>query len=65
MTTTETMDCTHPELRARVNFDAQAAKDLSASEIRARWPRVSDRCPQCGERVICYASYEHYYAGDW
>jgi hypothetical protein len=60
-----TEHCAHPDLMARVEFDAQAAKGLSAHEVRARWPRVSDHCPQCGDRVICYASSEHYYAGDW
>lgn len=46
-------------------FDAEAAKGLSADEVRRRWPRVDDRCPVCGGMTIVYASFEHFLSGDW
>lgn len=33
--------------------------------IRARWPRFSGACSECGENLIMYASMEHYGYGDW
>jgi len=46
-----------------VTFDCEEAKklDFDTYQIRTRWPRK--QCPIC--RAICYASYEHYIAGDW
>jgi hypothetical protein len=55
--------CDHPTLE--VHFDSQAAKGLSAAEVRKRWPRLCRRCPTCGASVVAYASSEHYIAGDW
>lgn len=49
-----------------VKFDAEAARNLSASEVRKRWPRHWGACPLgCGYVGIAYASWEHYGAGDW
>ena len=51
-----------------VTFDeAEArAKNMSADEVRARWPRGWGPCPKrCGFTGIAYASYEHYLWGDW
>lgn len=55
--------CKHPQKQP--TFDAEAAKDLDPYVVRERWPRGSGMCPDCGARVICYASYEHYLSGDW
>ena len=56
------MTCQHD--RASPTFDEDAARDLSAREVRKRWPRWS-YCPLCGTRITLYASYAHYIAGDW
>jgi hypothetical protein len=48
-----------------VTFDPEAARDLSADEVRRRWPRFSGFCFRCGFSGIFYASFEHYVAGDW
>jgi hypothetical protein len=56
--------CEHPNLPL-VPFDEEAAKELSAWEIRARWPRKMQVCPDCKEEILCYASSMHYYMGDW
>jgi len=56
--------CQHPNL-PEVPFDAEAAKGLSSWEVRKRWPRKLQTCPDCEADVICYASSEHYYSGDW
>lgn len=44
-----------------VTFNEEAAKGLSAEEVRKRWPR--GRCLKCN--AIIYASSMHYIAGDW
>ena len=46
-------------------FDEKEAQRLGAAEVRRRWPRFEGCCPDCGERVIMYASAAHYIAGDW
>lgn len=56
--------CLHSKLPP-VPFDEEAAGGLSAGEVRARWPRLMQVCPDCKEDVICYASNLHYYSGDW
>lgn len=49
-----------------VTFDAKAARGLSVVEIRRRWPRGFGPCPKnCGWSGICYASDDHFIAGDW
>lgn len=49
-----------------VTFDAEAAKDLEADEVRRRWPRLMGPCPKgCGFSGIAYASTMHYIMGDW
>lgn len=50
---------------AKVEFDEEAAKGLSAWEVRKRWPRFYGACPDCGVQLIKYASNVHYYSGDW
>lgn len=45
-------------------FDQEAAKGLSAYEVRERWPRVTSVC-KCGATTVRYASYMHYLSGDW
>lgn len=49
-----------------VTFDYAAAQNLSAHEVKRRWPRGFGPCPKgCGFHGIAYASYEHYICGDW
>lgn len=49
-----------------VTFDEEAARGLSVSEIRKRWPRGFGECPKgCGWNGIYYVSFAHYIAGDW
>ena len=55
--------CIHP--RTVPIFDKEAAKGLDSWQVRERWPRFNGPCPDCGSRVIGYASFEHYLAGDW
>ena len=57
-------ECAHPHVPVPA-FDADAARHLSADEVRARWPRGNSQCPGCGARVISYASPLHYVSGDW
>ena len=55
-----------PNCSHGVEFDADAARGLSAEEVRRRWPRGWGPCPLgCGFHGIAYASFEHYIAGDW
>lgn len=56
--------CEHP-LLPKPAFDEDAAATCSAGEVRRRWPRLDSRCPNCGERVLMYASHKHYIYGDW
>lgn len=59
-------DDAYPECDHSVSFDEKAAKELSASEIRRRWPRLDGLCPKgCGFNGIAYASFLHYVSGDW
>ena len=55
--------CKHASVQPA--FDEDAARDLSSYEVRERWPRFSGVCPECGSRVILYASCLHYISGDW
>lgn len=57
-------ECDHPRVPVPV-FDACAARDLPSDEVRRRWPRGHERCPDCGAGVISYASPLHYISGDW
>jgi len=56
--------CEHPNIK-RPSFDAKAAHGLSVVEVRKRWPRGHELCPDCRTMVITYASTEHYVLGDW
>lgn len=55
--------CEHPKTIPA--FDAAAALGLSSREVKRKWPRFFGNCPDCGEQVIGYASFEHYLSGDW
>ena len=61
---TRRQNCTHPKL-PEVPFDAEKAKGMSDAEVRKAYPRLDQYCEDCKQQVICYASAEHYYAGDW
>jgi len=56
-------ECPHAQIMPE--FDAEAAKGLSAAEVKRRWPRYEGVCPDCGQGGAFYASYEHYLMGDW
>lgn len=56
--------CKHPRLPTPV-FDEVAARGLSPDEVRERWPRTDQECPDCGSGVIGYVNFTHYVAGDW
>ena len=55
--------CQHP--RCVPAFDEDVARDLDAYEVRRRWPRFDGTCPDCGERMILYASWSQYILGDY
>lgn len=58
-------NCQHENL-PEVPFDAEEAMKLSAPEVQKRWPRLELTCPDCKLTITaCYASFEHYTAGDW
>lgn len=46
-------------------FEQSAAIGLSEDDVRKRWPRFEGECPDCGQRIIAYASTAHFVAGDW
>lgn len=46
-------------------FDEEAAKTMTASEVRVRYPRFFGRCSSCGYYGIAYSSFAHYIYGDW
>lgn len=52
--------CTHPKVPP-VTYDAAAARGLSATEVRERFPR--GHCTDCN--TILYATFEHIIAGGW
>jgi hypothetical protein len=60
MNNQEEQDCVG-EHQKLVTFDPVQARDMSSTEIRKRFPRIT--CQECG--TVVYASYEHYIAGDW
>jgi len=59
----EQTECQHSSVMPE--FDEEAATKLSSIEIREKWPRFFGICPDCGRRLILYASYSHYILGGW
>jgi len=63
------MDVKEVECDHGVLFDEEEYKktpNMTAEEIRKRWPRGYGLCPKgCGFNGIYYASYIHFIAGDW
>ena len=59
----DTPACKHEG--ATVEFDCEASKGLSDSEVRRRWLLFDGYCHDCGQQLIKYASFEHYISGDW
>jgi hypothetical protein len=57
------MKCKHNNLP--VKYDAEDCKDKDDAYVREHYPRFYGPCPDCGEVMIGYASFEHYVAGDW
>ena len=58
-----TPKCEHKNLP--VVFDAEKAKGMDSIAVRVAFPRFYGKCPDCGETMIGYASFEHFIAGDW
>lgn len=46
-------------------FDPKRARGMTPMEVRQDYPRLWWTCPNCDAQLICYASFEHYLAGDW
>jgi hypothetical protein len=57
----ESSECDHPAHKPDFDEEVCRRENLSASEVRKRYPRLG--CPKCG--AICYASTAHYVYGDW
>lgn len=55
--------CRHESVMPKVSDDQ--LEGLSADEVREKYPRFFGVCPDCGQRLILYASAMHYVAGDW
>lgn len=55
--------CEHEKCAPR--WDAEAARSMDSHEVRTNFPRFSGVCPDCQQRVIVYASFEQYIAGDY
>ncbi len=58
-------DCDHVRCVPPNGFDEESAKPMTVAEVRRRFPRFFGRCPDCGDEVPAYVSYEHYAAGEW
>lgn len=58
------LGCQHPKIE-KPPFNLEIAKDMTADQIRAFYPRGCEFCPDCMSSVITYASAEHFFAGDW
>jgi len=56
-------NCHHEKVMPVVNDDELLS--MSSYEVRDKYPRFFGVCPDCKQRVICYASMKHYVAGDW
>lgn len=59
----DTTGCKHESVLPK--FDWEVAQTMTPYEVRKQFPRFSGVCPDCDEKVIVYASYEHYLSGDW
>ena len=46
-------------------YNAKQAEGMGVAEIRAKFPRHTVPCLDCGSAVTRYASFEHSLAGDW
>lgn len=57
-------ECTHPRVPLPA-FDEKAAAGMSSREVKERWPRTVETCPDCNLTMTMYASFTHYIAGDW
>ena len=59
-----TANCAHPRIEHPL-FDEDVAAELSAAEVREKYPRKVEECVDCGQTVILYASFLHFISGDW
>ncbi len=59
--------CEHNILFATMDSypDEQTFLHMPEKEVRAKYPRIVDDCPECGEELILYKSKAHFIAGEW
>jgi hypothetical protein len=57
--------CAHSKCIPIYDSERVRKKIMSAEEVRRLYPRFFGNCPDCGQQLIQYASFEHYLAGDW
>ena len=55
--------CKHENLP--VKYDSADCAGKGDAYVRKNYPRFYGPCPDCGENMIGYASFEHFVAGDW
>lgn len=61
-------ECEHKKLMdefMKSRVDDEILINISAEEIRKKYPRKEAICPDCGDMIIMYWSYVHYLAGDY
>lgn len=60
-------NCSHQKLLDKMAAypDDRAMAALTEDEIRTKYPRLNEPCPDCGEQWIMYKSWAHYIAGGW
>lgn len=57
------IDCSHTPHVPR--FDANACRGHPSEWVRTNFPRFDSVCTLCKQRIVLYASLEHYLTGDW
>lgn len=57
--------CQHEKCVPKIDISDDELAKLTTEEVRQRYPRFDGQCPDCGQRVIFYASNMHYIAGDY
>jgi hypothetical protein len=57
--------CPHSKCMPQYDSEKVKKENMSPERVRELYPRFCGQCPDCGEQLIQYASFEHYLAGDW
>lgn len=58
-------NCLHDKCIPHYDPKDVQENNLNAVQVRHKYPRFDGYCPDCGQHIIMYASFEHYIAGDW